>query len=230
MSMTVVDRDIEVELAGPQDESRLRRLLRENPLTGAISVSLEREPDFFLGAAVEGDRHHTVAVRDARSGQVIGMGSRSVREVFLNGCPRLMGYLSQLRIDQSARGRKRVLLGGYAACRDMRGPGETPFDLTTIVEDNRPARRLLEMGLEGLPVYRPLEPFVTSFLPARRVNPVPRFIPFDAPSNGTSSRGFRKYASRSLHIPPRPVPTCWNGARVHTRGFLWYGVNRRIPG
>ena len=26
-------------------------------------------------------------------------------------------------------------------------------------------------------------------------------------------------------VPPRPVPTCWNGAHSDVRGFRWYGVN-----
>ena len=41
------------------------------------------------------------------------------------------------------------------------------------------------------------------------VNPAPRL----------HSRGFRQDASRLRHLPPR----------VHTRGFLWYGVKTALP-
>jgi len=157
-----------VELAGPQDDPEIRRLLRDNPMDGTIQVSLEREPDAFLAAGVEGDAHSTVVARDPETGRIVGMGTRCVWSAFVNGEPCRLGYLSQLRVDRAARGRRRLLAAGYAALRDLRGPGEAPFDLTSIIADNETARRLLGGAVPGLPRYRELAGFVTLVVPVGR--------------------------------------------------------------
>jgi hypothetical protein len=163
-----------VDLARPEDDPEIRRLLRENPMDGAIRVSLEREPNAFLAAAVEGEPHYTVVAREPRhpdTGRIVGMGTRAVWNAFVNGEPCRLGYLSQLRVDRAARASfntRRLLAAGYAALRDLRGPDELPFDITSIIADNETARRLLSGGVPGLPTYRELSGFVTLVLPATR--------------------------------------------------------------
>lgn len=156
--------DLLLDLATPADDAELRRLLRENPMEGAIRVSLEREPSVALAAAVEGERHATVVAREPMTGRVVGMGSRSVLPAYVGGAPCRLGYLSQLRLDRGHRGRLRAVAGGYALLQGTRRPDEAPFDVTTIVADNRPARRLLEARLPELPAYREIAPFVTVVL------------------------------------------------------------------
>jgi hypothetical protein len=159
---------VTLELASSADDPGLRRLLRENAIGGEIRLTFEREPDFFRAAAMEGTPRQTVIARDARDGRIVGMGSRAVLDVFVNGAPARVGYLSQLRLAEPYRGRVRLLAGGYELLRAAREPGEAPFDLTTIVADNAAARRVLGAGLRNLPAYRELEPFVTLVLPVGR--------------------------------------------------------------
>jgi hypothetical protein len=153
-----------VEEATPEDDPELRRLLRDNPMEGEIRVSLEREPNAFLASAVEGEPHRTIVARDPARG-IVGMGSRAVWNAFVNGEPRRLGYLSQLRVDRGHRGRKRLLVAGYDLIRSFRGPDEAPFDLTSIVADNEAARRLLSAGLPGLPPYREIGGWTTLVIP-----------------------------------------------------------------
>jgi hypothetical protein len=153
-----------VEEAAPEDDPELRRLLRDNPMEGEIRVSLEREPNVFFAAAVEGEPHRTIVARDPE-GRIVGMGSRSVRNAFVNGEPCRLGYLSQLRVDRAYRGRKRLLTAGYDLIRSFRSPDELPFDLTSIVADNEVARRLLGAGLPGLPTYCEIEEWTTLIVP-----------------------------------------------------------------
>jgi hypothetical protein len=159
---------IDFRVATAADDPDLRRLLRENPMPGEISVSLEREPDVFLAGSTEGERHHTIVARDRSLERTVGMASRSVYSGFLNGQPASLGYLSQLRVDRMYRGRIGVLSQGYALMRSLRTPSDPPFDLTTIVADNQAARRVLGAGLPGLPTYQELEPFTTLVLPLWR--------------------------------------------------------------
>jgi hypothetical protein len=137
-------------------------------MEGAIRVSLEREPDARLAAAVEGERHRTIVARDPATGRVVGLGSRAVWNAFVNGEPCRLGYLSQLRLDRAYRGRPSVLAAGYRLIGSFRRPDEAPFDVTSIVADNRVARRLLEAGVSGLPTYRAVEPFTTLILSTGR--------------------------------------------------------------
>lgn len=134
-------------------------------MPGEISLSLEREPDYFAAAEVEGPRHQVIVARAPETGRLLGAGSRSVRECFVDGRPVLLPYLGTLRVAGEARGRLRLLRAGYALCRTLRQADETRYALTSIVEDNAVARRLLEAGLEGLPAYREVERLVTLVIP-----------------------------------------------------------------
>jgi hypothetical protein len=160
--------NIDFRLATSSDDPDLRQLLRENPMQGEISVSLEREPDAFLASSIEGERHDTILARDRSEGRVVGMASRSVYSGFLNGKPRTLGYLSQLRVDRVYRGRAGLLSRGYDLLRSQRAGSDLPFDLTTIVTDNHTARRVLGSGLFGIPAYQELEPLTTVMLPLWR--------------------------------------------------------------
>ncbi len=159
---------IDYRLATTDDDPDLRQLLRDNPMPGEVSVSLEREPSAFLAGSIEGERHLTIVARDRAQGRPVGMASRSVYGGFLNGTPCNLGYLSQLRVDRAYRGRIGLLPAGFDLLRTLRRRDDLPFDLTTIIADNQPARRVLNAGLAGLPPYLALEPFTTLMLPLWR--------------------------------------------------------------
>jgi len=151
---------VEFALATRADDSEIRRLLRENPMPGEISISLEREPDAFGGAQIEGDEHHMIVARDD-NGRVIAMGNVAIRKRYLNGLATRVGYLGQLRLDCSCRGRAEVIVGGYRFFRELHKSLGVKLYLTSIAADNTRARRLLERSLPGMPKYRPLREFVT---------------------------------------------------------------------
>jgi hypothetical protein len=158
-------RNLRFDLAQPSDDAELRRLLRETPMEGRIRIALTREPDCFLAATIEGGIHQVIVARDRASDRLLGMGSRSVSDAWINGVRARLGYLSQLRVHPTARGRPTTIKTGYAKLKELHRDGATPFYVTTIIEDNLPARRLLEAGIQGLPIYRPLSSLVTLVLP-----------------------------------------------------------------
>ena len=152
---------VRFELATRADDAEVRRLLRESPMPGRISVALEREPDANRAASVEGDVHHTIVARDGTSGCLTAMGSVSVRDRYVNGQPTRVGYLGQLRLDRAYRGRASIIRRGYEFFHELHESLGVKLYLTSIAADNLSARRLLEGGLPGMPVYRPLCEFVT---------------------------------------------------------------------
>ena len=160
--------DLVIREAVRQDDPELRRLLRVNPMPGAITVSMQREPDFFLGASVEGDDHKTITGELGDTGELIGLGSFSFHSAFINGHKNSIGYLSQLRIDKDFRGVGRWLRDGYSLMKEMTRDRTFSFFTTTIIEDNYIARRVLTSGRPGLPTYREQEIFSTLILPLGR--------------------------------------------------------------
>jgi len=168
---------INFALATQTDDAELRRLLRENPVSGAISLTFEREPCYFRAAAVEGPFHQTIIGREAETGEIVGMGSRSVRPVYLNGAVQSVGYMSHLRANLKrpwGLSLARNLAQGFEFCHRLHADGRAPFYLMSVIADNQPARRLLSSGLPGMP--RPHEYarlYTYAVAPARRKRPLP---------------------------------------------------------
>jgi hypothetical protein len=133
------------------DEAAVLALLAR-PMGGAVRLALTRSPSPRLAAEVEGDRYRLVTAEEPRTGTLLGMGVRTVRNVYLDGKAARVGYLSQLRVaGKVGLGRWRR---GFRELLAARAADEIDFDLTSIASDNLAARRLLERGLPGLPPYR----------------------------------------------------------------------------
>jgi hypothetical protein len=101
--------------------------------------------------------------------RVICSGSVAVRKRYLNGEPARVGYLGGLRLDRSCRGRFATIRQGYQFFRELHERDPADFYLTSIVADNKPARRFLERGLPGMPAYQRLGEWVTLLFATRLV-------------------------------------------------------------
>jgi hypothetical protein len=133
----------DIRLAEAADDAEIRRLLREHAMAGDVTLTLEREPDSTIAAAIEGDVQQTMIAREPVSGGIAGMASRSERPVFLNGQVTRIGYLGQLRTSLRGHRVASLLDEGFAFCRALHSRGTVRAYLTAIVEDNHRARRML---------------------------------------------------------------------------------------
>ena len=159
--------ELTFEAATERTEPQLRRLLRDNPLTGDIHVSLEREPNAFHAAGISGDDFQMMLAFGGEPKGLIASGGRFELETYINGARQRIGYFGELRAQGGLKARRKLLLGSYQAMRRFHGAGNVSFYLTTIIEDNHRARRLLEAGLGDMPAYKPLESMVTFTIPTR---------------------------------------------------------------
>jgi len=197
-------------LAGPDDDADLRALLRANPMDGDISVSMEREPSFFLGSTLEGDVHQTILARDRETGRPAGLASRSVLDGYVAAEPQPIGYLSQLRLAPEYRD-PLVLSGGFRYLRELHGDGRASVYFTTIIEDNTVARRVLERDWKPKPHYEPLGVLSTLAIPLLwKRRPVPGVpvraaTPEDLPEIAQCLQ--RNYA-------PHPLAPVWTDANL----------------
>ncbi|MDB6124412.1 MAG: hypothetical protein JWQ71_3405 [Pedosphaera sp.] len=156
--------EIRFTRAEPQHDGEIRRLLREHPMPGDIALTLEREPDYFLGSRLPGVLEDQTIVALQRE-QVVCMGGCSFREHFVNGSVQRVGYLSGLRLDHSVQGRFDIVRRGYQFFADLTKDQPALFYFTSIATDNARSIRLLERRLPGMPDYRFLTEYETLLIP-----------------------------------------------------------------
>lgn len=175
-------------LATPADDADLRRILRETHFDGNISLSFEREPNYFAAAEIEGPFHQTMLVCETETGQIMGMGNRSVRPLWVNGEVARVGYFSGLRArDAYRRGLAlaRFTQQGFSYYQQLHADERAPYYLISVIADNVPAQRLLTSDLKGLPTLRKYTRMVTHAIyparPKRELIPLKRATPEDIP-------------------------------------------------
>lgn len=213
-------RRFEFMLAGEEEDEALRTLLRTISMPGEITLSFQREPSFFL-AEQAGNLTSQVAVcKDQQTNQLVGMGSRSIRAVYIDGHPARVGYLSMLRGIAEVRG-SIAFARGYRYLHTLHADGAVPYYFTTILDDNTNARTLLTSGRAGLPVYKPLARLCTYLIPLRKNRSGQR-------SSGRSSRVDRDHLPEALGFLQN-----WNSqhqfAPVYTLTDL-LGESKLLPG
>lgn len=193
------------DLATEADDAGLRRLLRENPMQGSISLSFEREPNYFDASFVEGPFHQTLVARETDTGEMIGFGNRSVRPMFVNGTVQEIGYMSQLRIHPKYGGGlylARGLAQGFKLYHDLHEDRRVSFYLMSVIDDNFPAKRLLTSGLPEYPhAQEYARMFTYAIYPMRRKRDLP------LPRSLQLMRGSDQYANAIVECLNR------NGAR-----------------
>jgi hypothetical protein len=156
-----------IELATPDDDADLRHVMTATSMEGRIAVAFHREPSWFAGAVVDGRFRQVIACRDLRTSRIVGFGCRSVRDVYLNGRPGQVGYLSSLRVLPEHRNIG-LVARGYAAFRELHSDGRVPYYLTTIAAGNRTALKVLTSGRAGLPAYHAAGAYHTVAIPLSR--------------------------------------------------------------
>ncbi|MGH7552489.1 MAG: hypothetical protein ACREMQ_05625 [Longimicrobiales bacterium] len=175
-------------LASPEDDAGLRRRMAEDWMRGHLSVSFRREPSYFAGCEVQGERVEVVKCVDHTTGEIVGMGSRAIRTAFVNGVPQCVGYLADLRSHPSVRN-STLLARGYRFLRTLHEASPVPLYYTVILDGNQAAVESLTTSRAGLPQYRPLGRILT---PA---------IHLDLPKPPIQSRGVQYERGREDTLP-----------------------------
>lgn len=157
----------EFSLASEAEDEELRALLRRIAMPGNITLSFQREPSFLLAEQAGSIASQVMICTDRTKDQIVGMGSRSIRDVYIDGKPARAGYLSMLRGVPEARGNI-ALARGYRYLRELHADGAVPYYFTTILDDNTEAKNLLTSARGGLPLYKPLAQLITYLIPFRR--------------------------------------------------------------
>ncbi len=142
-----------IEPAKTSDSIELCTLASLAAMPGLVSIAMEREPDYFLAAGVQGEKTTVLVARSRADGKIAGVAAISRRWVYVNGIPSEIPYLSDLRILPQHRG-GRLLAQAFAYVRKELLIGND-FAQTIVVEDNFQVLALLTSGRAGLPQYFP---------------------------------------------------------------------------
>ena len=164
------------ELATSADETDIRRLLANNPIPGSVTLTYEREPNYFLGCSTLGHFCQVVVARHQPSGELAGVVSRATRPLFINGQVEEVGYLSQLRVDPKFQGR--WLVGpGFRCLRHLHADGRVKGYLASIIEGNRQATGILvDRPRRRYPAFREVCRLWTLALIVRRPKRAPASV------------------------------------------------------
>lgn len=211
------------ERAKPGDGGELETILELQPFAGRIGLTYTRRPDALASFLLEGDPVDVVVCRDRQEGRIAAMGISAVRLLHVNGQPREIGYLFGLRARPEYL-RAFPLHRGYARIHELE-TRPTSFFLTSILDENLYARRLLEKKRPFMPVYEPLCLYTVFAMgtgrlarrPARKgirradASDLPRLVSFLA-EHGKGQQFFPVVTKDSFGWPPF--------ATLHTEDFL----------
>ncbi|RMH68837.1 MAG: hypothetical protein D6675_14770 [Gemmatimonadetes bacterium] len=140
--------------ATPKDDPEIRELLRTVPVPGAVPVTYEREPNYFLGCGVMGQTCQVLISRHTASGKLAGIACRAIRPMYVNSEVRQIAYLSQLRVHPQFQGYW-ITSKGFRFLRQVHDDHPAEGQLTTIIEGNRLAKSVLvDKPRRHFPVYR----------------------------------------------------------------------------
>ena len=142
----------QIALADEADDAALRRRMAEDHMQGDFVLSFRREPDYFLGCSVQGERSQIIKCTDLNSGRIVGLGARHTKKLFINGLETQVGYLSDLRSDRAVRYRT-LLARGYAFLRKLHDANPIPLYFSIVVDGNEDAISTLTKARAGLPIY-----------------------------------------------------------------------------
>ncbi len=167
----IVDGEFGFELARPGDDAELRRLLASTPMPGSITVTFEREPNYFLGGPTMGHRCDVLVARHLPDGELAGVLCHAIRPVFVNGTETEVGVIGQVRIAPQYQG-KGLLHRGLPLFIEHSRPDLPNYGV--IAADNPRARRaMVDHPPEGF-VVREVARINTLGLIIRRPKPLVR--------------------------------------------------------
>lgn len=135
--------------ASEADNGALVALAEFCPMRGDITMCVDRAPDFFALARLEGERWRVGVAKDG--GRVIGCVAASERHAYVNGAATRTAYVGDLKVHPAHRGSFAAdALEEFAreACRGH--GGDDVLTLATVLGGNGTMERRAD-GRRGLP-------------------------------------------------------------------------------
>ncbi|MEW5801887.1 MAG: hypothetical protein AB1847_07240 [bacterium] len=140
-------------LGQPEDKEQILEILEQNDFKGRISILYTRRPNAYASLKKEGDEVSIVVCKDSQKNKIVGFGACGVRKLYINGKEEKAGYLFALRERKEYKKTYALLSRGYHFLHSLHQ--DVPLFLTTILEENLYAQKLLEKKRACMPAYEP---------------------------------------------------------------------------
>lgn len=155
-----------ITLATAVDSREIAEVLEEEAFPGNFRIKFTRHPDAWASLQKEGDEVHTLICREKKTNVLVAMGSIAFRFCYINGSTEKIAYLFNLRSRYEYRN-VFPLLQGYTISKKILK--ETELLITTILNDNFHAKKLLEKKRKNMPDYISLGKYnVYALKPSRK--------------------------------------------------------------
>ncbi|MFC1890305.1 hypothetical protein ACFL4G_11190 [Thermodesulfobacteriota bacterium] len=141
------------ETAMPGDAAEILDILEEADFKGKISLTYTRRPDPYVSFKKEGREVTVFVSREKKANRITSIAASSINRMFLNGEPADVGYIFGLRVRKEYRRKYLLLPRGYEYIFRLHEEKNISFFLTTILEENEVARKLLEKRRPSMPIY-----------------------------------------------------------------------------
>lgn len=129
-------------------------------MSGDIEVLYKRDPNFFYGAEIQGFKNEVLVALNEKD-EIVAVGGRTLKKVYVNGFLKTIGYLSDLRVGKNAR-HLHILANGYREMGELMQMTPAYMHLTTIIEDNKQARAAL--------TWKNKHKFIPNYFDVGRIN------------------------------------------------------------
>lgn len=232
-SLTTEER-YQIRLATPMDAAELLEIYEADDFAGDFSVSYTRRPDPYSSLAAEGDRLVAPVVVDHLEGHIAGMGACIIRDGYISGEVRSIGYLTGLKGRPEYRRGVPLIPQVYDFLRDH--SSEVACYYTAILASNRLTLRMLGRDHPGMPHYQRVGVYTTTILGAGASIPdgSRALVPVELRAVGTTrgdlaatsldAPGGSAQGWQLLDVSGRPVAGCalW---RQHHKQYVVTGVS-----
>lgn len=157
------NRAYRVELAKPEHDAGLAKLLEESSFTGPIQVSYHRRPSVIESFQRESQEALIYVLIDETDESVVGMGAVTIRSIWLQGVKKQAAYLSGLRITPAHQKAFLFIPQMYEAMYQSTKDRVDVY-LTTIVSANHDVIKMFEKKRRSMPEYHFVAEIETFFL------------------------------------------------------------------
>ncbi len=160
------------QIADENDGEDILSIIERLSFKGNLALMYTRRPDAFSSLKSEGDDVDIIVCKDTKMDKTIGFGACSVNELFINGEPKKTGYLFGLRGLTEYSRKYPLLHKGYQYLKKVYENKSIPLFITTILEDNFYAQKMLEKKRVFMPNYIKIGAYnVYSIKPKKKRNP-----------------------------------------------------------
>jgi ribosomal protein S18 acetylase RimI-like enzyme len=150
-----------IEAACTEDSKEILKIIECDYFPGRISLLYTRRPDALASLLQEGEHVEVIVCRDKQGNKIAGFGAFRLSDMYINGRVQRVAYLFGLKVrPEYRRGFANIIPAVYNQVHERVSRQKVDMVITTILEENQIAQKLLTKAHRNMPTYRPLGEYI----------------------------------------------------------------------